>query len=99
MISDDAGPAFQKARLKLEDHEHVFRHVIFAADAASRRGDEAEARVVMGMSEHHHRAAPELPALFEPCAYERGADALALVAGNHGHWRQTHQVEIGVPRE
>src|SRR5687768_748361 len=46
VVFDLAGSTIQKTRLKLHNHEYLFRHVIFAADANARRRREPETRVV-----------------------------------------------------
>src|SRR5947207_1352770 len=63
MVLDLAGRTAQKTVLKLDNHEHLFGHVVFAADAVARRRQEAETGVVGRMAQDNDGTEAELRAL------------------------------------
>lgn len=81
--------------LKLQRHEHLVRHVVFAPDAKARGRSETEPRIVFRVAEDHNRTKAIRETKIEAFPDKSGTDQPALVIGEHGHRPESEDLQSG----
>ena len=94
MVPDRSADTTKRAFVQLAGQEHVVRHVVLAADTKTRRGHEAKAWIVRGVTDDDDCPGARTAASFETGHHEARPDALALPFRCDGHGGQPQNWEM-----